>query len=202
MSFWSFKLDETPTYAFVKNVFNKEECEAIIKIGTSLNINEAGVIKKEEKEKNIKISNKISSSIRKSNISWIFPNENTEWIFRKITDVVTSANNEFFKFNIYGLNEGFQFTHYKAPGGHYDQHIDKFYGGIIRRLSFTILLNDKKDFKGGEFEIYEGRGETIVREQEIGNMIIFPSYVMHRVSPVTKGQRYSLVGWVTGDNIK
>jgi PKHD-type hydroxylase len=200
MSFWSFKIDETPTYAFVKNVFNKEECETIIKIGNSLNILQAGVIKKNEKDK--KISNKISSSIRKSNISWIFPDENTEWIFRKITDVVTSANDQFFKFNIHGLNEGFQFTHYKAPGGHYDQHIDKFYGGMIRRLSFTILLNNKEDFKGGEFEIYEGKDGRIVKEQEIGNMLIFPSYVMHRVSPVTKGERYSLVGWITGDNIK
>lgn len=81
-------------------------------------------------------------------------------------------------------------------------HIDKLYQGIIRRLSFTILLNNKEDFKGGEFEVYEGKNGIIVKEQEIGNILVFPSYVMHKVSPVTKGERYSLVGWVTGDNIK
>jgi hypothetical protein len=82
----------------------------------------------------------------------------------------------------------------EAVDGHYDWHEDHAEGGnfSLRKLSFVIPLND--GYEGGEFRLFHHP----VAEQAKGTMIVFPSYKTHCVSPVTKGERWSLVGWVTG----
>ena len=100
--------------------------------------------------------------------------------------------------------EPLQFTQYDGDKEQrYDWHVDHFLGDIeetIRKISFTILLND--DFEGGEFEIEAGSPVADPRIHEIklkkGDAVLFPSYQWHRVRPVTKGTRHSLVGWVRG----
>jgi PKHD-type hydroxylase len=84
-------------------------------------------------------------------------------------------------------------------GSHYDWHPDlaKPKDGLQRKLSCTILLND--DFEGGQLE-FENVDENPKLEQ--GSVIIFPSMIKHRVTPVTKGIRYSAVGWMTGPAFK
>jgi len=111
------------------------------------------------------------------------------------------VNNQHFKFNLFGMIEGFQFTKYVAPKGHYTAHIDKMYKGSVRKLSLTVQLTNPKEYKGGDLQIYEGAHPQYM-PKELGMGVIFPSYVLHRVSPVTKGTRYSLVAWFTGDNFK
>ena len=100
--------------------------------------------------------------------------------------------------------EPLQFTQYDGDKEQrYDWHVDHFLGDIeetIRKISFTVLLND--DFEGGEFEIEAGSPVADPRIHEIplkkGDAVLFPSYQWHRVRPVTKGTRHSLVGWVRG----
>jgi PKHD-type hydroxylase len=107
----------------------------------------------------------------------------------------------FFKFDLFGATEGFQFTKYTAPGGKYGRHIDSSPGTLIRKLSFTLQLSDPKDYQGGELCLYLGdKGEVMKKEQ--GHVAVFPSYVLHEVKPVTKGTRYSLVSWITGKPFK
>jgi len=189
--FYAFEQDTTPLYTTAKNVFTQEECSKIIEIGKSLNLQKGGLIGNAQGDE----------KIRKSNVSWIRPEEPYKWIFEKVSKFVVHINNNAFKFDIHRLNEGLQFTHYEAPGGHYGVHIDKHYKYIIRRLSFSILLNDPKQFDGGDLVLFDG-GEGTRMPKELSGMIMFPSYVLHQVTPVTRGERFSLVGWVTGKNIR
>lgn len=188
---WSFKVDHVHTYAFYKKLFSKEECEEIIKIGKSLTIQEAKVTEKELK----------NTEIRDSKISWIYPEDKTAWIFQRLTDSIVYLNENYFKFELYGLNEGLQFTNYVAPSGHYDSHVDSQYNMQVRKLSISIQLTDPSEYEGGDLELIHGF-KPFIAEKEQGMMYAFPSYTLHKVTPVTKGERNSLVCWVTGPSFK
>lgn len=186
---WQFKLDTINQYAYWDNFLSKEECEKIITIGIS---------------KNLEIANTKNNNINKtrdSQISWLAPSDDLVWLYQRLTDVITELNNKFFNFDLWGIQEGLQFTNYKAPAGKYDSHVDRFYNGIIRKLSVTIQLSDEKNYDGGDLELlFEDKPIKMKRQQ--GRLVIFPSFVLHRVTPVTHGERNSLVAWVTGNNFK
>ena len=79
--------------------------------------------------------------------------------------------------------------------------IDKCKDRIIRKLSLSIQLSDPSSYEGGELVLYVGEeGITVPKEQ--GKLIAFPSFTLHEVKPVTKGERYSLVAWITGPQFK
>lgn len=184
---WSFELDTVNTYAYLENAFSKEECQTIIDIA--------------KKKGLIKGTTGGNLNIRDSKISWLYPNDNMEWVFRKVTDITLGLNERFFKFDLSGLNEGFQFTNYRAPSGNYGKHIDKALNTPIRKLSISIQLTDPEEYKGGELYLYDGNKGSLMDKSQ-GTLIAFPSYVLHEVMPVTKGERNSLVTWVTGPCFK
>jgi hypothetical protein len=62
--------------------------------------------------------------VRKSEIAWLYPSDDLDWCYRRMTDIIMDLNNRFFQFDIFGATEGFQFTKYTAPGGKYGRHID------------------------------------------------------------------------------
>lgn len=140
--------------------------------------------------------------VRKSKIVWLKPNADTQWIFDKINWLFDSVNSRFYGYNLSGY-DSIQYTIYNSEeGGNYDWHMDMFPGeytghGETRKLSMTLLLND--DFEGGQFEINTGNhNKPIVPELKKGRAIFFPSYMIHRVAPVTKGVRKSMVVWCLG----
>ena len=184
---WNFYLDQLYTYAFSEKVFTSEECEKIIKIAK-----DKGLIEGTTRGK---------TDIRSSNITWLYGNDDLEWVFRKITDIVLNLNDRFFQFDIFGLNEGLQFTNYKAPSDQYGKHIDRSLNIIVRKLSLSIQLTDPKEYEGGELFLYENEKGTEMKKDQ-GTLILFPSYTLHEVKPVTKGERNSLVSWVTGKQFK
>jgi len=184
---WNFKLDKVNLYAYWENAFTKEECEKIIKIAK-----DKGFIQGVTAGK---------SDIRKSKVSWLYACDDMEWAFRRVTDIILDLNEKFFGFDIFGLNEGFQFTNYKAPGDKYGKHVDRALDLVVRKLSISIQLSDPKKYKGGELYLYEGDKGTLMDKKQ-GTLILFPSYVLHEVMPVTKGERNSLVTWVTGNQFK
>ena len=99
--------------------------------------------------------------------------------------------------------EGLQFTEYKSPGQHYDMHIDKLSGGVVRKLTFVLQLTDPDTYEGSDLEMILGAGkDTFKTLRTRGTLILFPSYNLHRVTPITKGTRHSLVGWITGKPFK
>jgi PKHD-type hydroxylase len=186
-SSWNFKLDEVNFYSFWKDAFTKEECEKIINIA---------------KNKGLIIGTTFGkSNARKSKISWLYSSDDMEWVFRKVTDIILNLNDRFFKFDIFGLNEGFQFTNYKAPSDKYGKHVDNRVNFVVRKLSLSIQLTDPKEYEGGELYLYNDDKGTLMDKTQ-GTLIMFPSYVLHEVMPVTKGERNSLVTWVTGKQFK
>lgn len=189
---WNLYLDQVHSYAYWEKLFSKEECDKIIKIAKA-----KGFI---EGTTNIK-NKKKSKDVRSSKICWLYASDDLEWVFRKVTDIVLNLNDRFFKFDIFGLNEGFQFTNYKAPGDKYEKHIDRATNIVVRKLSLSIQLTDPKEYTGGELYLYEGEKGEKMRQQQ-GDLILFPSYMLHEVKPVTKGERNSLVCWVTGKQFK
>ena len=101
------------------------------------------------------------------------------------------------------MSDSLQFTNYKAPGGKYGKHVDRGYDTPVRKLSVSIQLTDPKKYKGGELKLYNQEDEnSSVMNKNQGSLIVFPSYVLHEVMPVTKGERNSLVTWVTGPQFK
>ena len=186
---WQFETDKINLYAYKDNFLSTEECDLIVKIGNAKKL-QIGTTKDNNKKKT-----------RKSNISWLSPSDNLEWLYRRLTDVITDLNNQFFGFDIFGIQEGLQFTNYKAPGGKYDSHTDRAYGTIIRKLSISIQLTNEDNYNGGDLELLQSDNSDKM-ERTQGKLIMFPSFVQHRVTPVTKGERNSLVIWVTGNNFK
>lgn len=186
---WQFQLDKTENFAFWQGAFSEEECEKIIQIGNKNVLNDAAVF------------NPQKNSVRTSKVSWLYPNDEMEWVFKRVTDIVVNLNDRFFGFDLFGAAEGFQFTKYEAPSGKYGKHIDRAPNTLVRKLSFTLQLSDPKDYEGGELRLHlEDKPEKISKQR--GYVCLFPSYVLHEVTPVTKGTRYSLVSWITGKPFK
>ena len=186
-SSWNFELDQVNLYAFWNNAFSKEECQTIINIAK-----DKGLIKgKTEKQ----------SEVRDSKISWLYPIDKIDWAFRRVTDITLNLNERFFKFDLFGMNEGFQFTNYEAPSGKYGKHVDRGMNMVVRKLSISIQLTNPEEYEGGELYLYDDDKGTLMDKTQ-GTLILFPSYVLHEVMPVTKGERNSLVTWVTGKQFK
>jgi PKHD-type hydroxylase len=187
-SSWNFQLDQVNLYAFWNNAFSKEECQTIINIAK-----DKGLVKGETKGE---------SDVRDSKISWLYPIDGIDWVFRRVTNITLNLNERFFKFDLFGLDEGFQFTNYVAPSGKYGKHVDRSMNMPVRKLSISIQLTNHEEYEGGELILYDGGEEGVTMHKTQGTLVIFPSYVLHEVMPVTKGERNSLVTWVTGNQFK
>ena len=185
-SSWSLYTDQVHTYAYCK-IFSPEECKKIIDIAK-----DKGLVSGETSGK---------SNVRSSKVSWLYGIDNLEWVFKRLTDVILNLNDRFFKFDISGLNEGLQFTNFKAPSDKYGKHIDRAYDFLTRKLSISIQLTDPSKYEGGELIIYEDDTGTEMKKEQ-GTLVMFPSWMLHEVKPVTKGERNSLVAWVTGNQFK
>ena len=141
---------------------------------------------------------------RKSKVSWIRRNEENDWIFARIEFAVTKINSKFFGFDIYRLTT-LQYTLYDEEGSHFTWHWDIFcsndlyngYCNVQRKVSAVLQLSDPDEYEGGNLELSPGGSERAAPRKK-GYMSIFPSFVMHRVTPVTKGTRRTLVAWFTG----
>tara|TARA_R100000742_G_C4262398_1_gene80209 strand:+ start:337 stop:957 length:621 start_codon:yes stop_codon:yes gene_type:complete len=196
-------------YWYFENNFNKKFCDKIIKHALEKKQTIALTGQKERK-KMLKKDLKDLKKTRDSNVVWL----EDQWIYDEIHPYVDSANRNA-KWNYHwDWSEKCQFTIY-AEGQHYGWHKDMFAEpnqkpgngyNKVRKLSTTILLNDPSEYSGGEFEFYFNREgphkkRKIIQVKEltsIGSMLVFPSFTWHRVKPVTKGVRYSLVIWHNG----
>lgn len=147
---------------------------------------------------------------RKSDVVWM----QDRWVYNEIQPYVHRANasaNWNFEWD---WSEACQFTEYKV-GQYYDWHCDSYdkpydhpdspnTDGKVRKLSMTISLSDPSEYEGGDLEFDfrntdEGSQPRICEEiREKGSVIVFPSFIWHRVTPVTKGTRHSLVCWNLG----
>jgi PKHD-type hydroxylase len=147
-------------------------------------------------------NDEIVESVRKSKIKWIYPNDDSQWLYDKIINMVVEANNTMWNFNLHSVIDSIQYTEYSEGGGHYDWHMDIGPGSIShRKVSITIQLSDPSEYEGGDLELWYG-GSVLQIPKNKGLTVLFPSFSMHRVTPITKGTRKSLVLWVGGEHYK
>ena len=145
----------------------------------------------------------IESGYRKSDVKWIPNNQETYWLYNKVTTVARQLNEESYNFQLTG-GEPFQYTKYsEANQGEYKWHTDTAVhtDGCVRKLSIVILLSDISEFEGGHF-MFSRIGSSEPAPQKKGRMFLFPSWIPHCVTPVIKGVRTSLVMWLYGDQLK
>lgn len=185
---WSFYTDPINDWAAAERLFSHEECARIIEFCSKHKMTRA-------KAGNI-------NNIRDSRIAFVNP-EGLEWVYQRITDVAKDANEKYFKFDLWGFQEGMQFAEYIAPSGRYETHIDRHFGTACRKLSTVLLLDDPDEYIGGDLQLMlagDDHPTSLIRTQ--GTLIMFPSFLPHRVTPVTEGKRHTLVGWITGKPFK
>ena len=147
---------------------------------------------------------------RDCKVAWI----EEQWIYDILNPFIQTANKEADWNFQWDWNETSQFTIYKK-GHYYGWHADQTANlypkdrgtnieGKIRKLSLTLQLTDKKNYTGGDFQfkwMHPAKGteiQTVKDSKEIGTIIVFPSFVYHQVTPITKGKRESLVNWSLG----
>ena len=181
-------------WSYIDNVFTNEDLDKIIEIG------EGGLPAASPIKKAVIDGNKEDLERRSSSISWLNSTvDNNKWIFGKLTGAIHHMNEKFFQYDIFRL-EALQFTRYDASNQEfYTRHVDalsKHYG-YQRKLSFSLLLTDPNEYDGGDLVLHYQHDPSYA-PKERGTIVFFPSTLLHEVTPVTRGVRYSLVGWVHG----
>lgn len=147
----------------------------------------------------------LNTDIRTSEVAWMRKNAWNEPLWERLSTVVAEVNRRYFHFDLSGFYEPFQLGMYKEENqGHYSWHTDMAMSdnNVPRKLSMSLLLSDPSEFEGGNLEIKGINDEPMNLELRKGRAWFFPSWVLHRVSPVTRGVRKSLVVWVGGPPFK
>lgn len=146
----------------------------------------------------------VDSEVRVCRAIWIDDDPETAWVFRRIARLVADVNREVYGFDLEDFREGMQILRYDAPerghaAGQYDAHVDIGASGhsATRKLSVSVQLTPAEDYDGGDLTI-DLDGTPWPAPRDAGTAILFPSFVRHRVTPVTAGSRHALVAWVHG----
>ena len=138
---------------------------------------------------------------RVTTISWI-PFDEMKPMYNQINHFIQKANRNHFGFGDVQITEQAQFTEY-PEGGFYDWHMDTdvnmTHEPPIRKISMTVLLSPEHQFEGGDLELMAPGKRAPLKQ---GHAIIFASFINHRVAPVTRGVRQSLVMWFGGEPFK
>jgi PKHD-type hydroxylase len=141
--------------------------------------------------------------MRITRVAWMARNPETAWLHARLEKAVLQMNADFYKYDLYGLVEAFQYTVYHGTeGGHYNWHVD--HGPLNdepRKISLSLQLSDPSSYQGCDLVMQAGDG-PYKAERARGTLIAFPSYVLHRVTPIESGIRKSLVIWVGGPEFR
>ena len=153
------------------------------------------------------------ADIRKSKISWFSKSEHPKLynLFNKLNLVIEKINDDYYNYDLNGYSS-IQYTTYNGDElGHYGYHIDMHNGpnmeepqlkyGDTRKLSLSLILSDSQSYEGGKFTMRLGEDDFEL-EQKRGRILFFPSFLLHKVHPVTKGNRKSIVAWVEGPKFR
>ena len=194
-------------YWYFKSALTPRFCDDVIKYG----LQQKDAMARTGGYGNKKLTKQdVSNLKRKRNSDLVWLDET--WIYKEIHPFVREANKKAGWNFHWDWSESCQFTKYKL-NQYYDWHCDSFNkignNGKIRKLSMTCQLTDGSEYQGGELEFdfrnydppQRDESKHLIKCKEIlpkGSIIVFPSFVWHRVKPVTKGVRYSLVVWNQG----
>ena len=190
-----------PLYVFKASHFSPSFCERVIEEGEKLKILTGATLG---------LKGKLGSNTdaRDSKLAFFDFEPQFQWLYDAVLEPVFAANKQHWRFHVSAC-EPMQYTTYETGqfyGWHPDQHSEPYpdgpFKGMTRKLSVTIQLSDPGDYDGGDFEVrdycdYDAR-QTLTTMRPRGSVLVFPSFLMHQVSPVSRGVRRSLVCWIVG----
>ena len=190
------KTNDPQNFYWYPQGFTKEELDKIYADVAQLPFEKATVIGEDD-------ANAVKS-IRSSSIKWIPKNQNWQWLYDKLMYMAVEANNALWNFDLVSADEKIQYTeYYDTAEGHYTWHQDIGIGNASKRkISITVQLADADEYEGGDLEMWKGGDAIVKAERGAGVVFIFPSYMMHRVTKVTRGTRRSFVLWVGGQHYR
>lgn len=191
-AYWHLQTQIYEPYCWNTQVFTCDEIERIKVIGRRIGMNRAKTGAGEN-----------CLDYRRSFTSWIQSNEHTGWIYERLSDLVIENNEKFFNFDL-TMIENLQFTYYNSEEqGCYKAHVDPNCWMLPhnRKLSLVMQLSDPSEYEGGDLKLHNSNDPIVIRKEK-GMVVCFPSYTLHEVTPVTKGERYSLVAWIHGPAFK
>jgi 2-oxoglutarate-Fe(II)-dependent oxygenase superfamily protein len=179
---------EWQTYRYheiYRKQFSEEECRAIVCLHDSYSMVTS------------RMNYASGDPVRNCNLFWLPRNDQTEWIFSRLWEV-TKRFNEKYQFELSPEMGMAQLTRY-TPGQQYNWHMDLGpKQASVRKISIVLQLSSNKDMQGGGTEIFYGDSIDKQLHTDIGDVVVFPSFVMHRAALITSGVRWSLVIWLTG----
>jgi PKHD-type hydroxylase len=192
----------TYPYCYRDEAFTEQELDDMCQYFSQHEVEKATVMSEE---------NPLNENIRRSRVKFFSRDECTFPIFDRLNVVIEEINDRFYNYILNGY-DSFQYTEYHhEEKGEYNFHMDTRFGDRnddgqfeTRKLSVVMCLNRPGvDFEGGQFYMNVGNeSDAMEVEMKRGRIIFFPSFLIHRVAPVTKGVRKSLVTWVTGPKFR
>jgi PKHD-type hydroxylase len=172
--------------------FTARELDAVVAYGDALKQDEATLLEPADGQNN---------GFRNTRISWIEESQETLWLFQKLVGAASTINQQAYCFDLSAL-ESLQYTVYFAgEASHYDWHVDHGRTPWRRKLSLVLQLSAPTDYEGCELQIYASN-QIDTAPKTRGTLIAFPSYTLHRVTPITAGTRKSLVMWCSGPRFR
>lgn len=192
-----FLPDYSPNYDdysvyFALNFLSKEECDKILNLKTVIQPSSA-------------TTPDADTNIRKSTVYWLDHDKSTDWIYQKLGSKILEINRLHFGFDLSGILEPLQVAEYNSDeNGQYIWHTDfhtKTPMNVQRKISLSINLTDDGAYEGGNIEHFH-INYPAVTPRDIGALVIYPSYIMNRVTPVTRGTKHVLNLFVHGPNFK
>jgi len=177
-------------------IFTPEQCKMIIAAGRAEPKQDAYVGNKQGIKGGV-----LDTKTRTSHISWI-PFSKTPEMYKDIERIMKTTNGNHFGFDGMQITEMAQYTEY-PEGGFYEWHVDNDvncqHEPPVRKISMTCLLSPENEFEGGDLELM---AEGKIAKIKQGHAVFFASFIRHRVKPVTRGRRQSLVMWFGGTPFK
>ena len=136
--------------------------------------------------------------VRRSQVAFFGAEAKHRWLYERIWECAEEINRLGMGVEISGLEGNIQLARYdSSEQGFYDWHTDFAGYRPLRKISISIQLSRSEDYDGGDLELFFVN-QPQKCERARGTLIAFPSFVLHRVAPVTRGTRWSLVAWVLG----
>jgi PKHD-type hydroxylase len=178
-----------------QNGFNEDELNKVISFGELAEFQKGEIGSGE--------GSVVLAETRETDITWIHPHPDTQWIYERMTNIAAKINHDKFQFDLSHF-QPFQYGKYKT-NGHYNWHFDS--GPNLpehRKLSFVLGLVDPDGYEGGEFNLNVNGDSNKAHIFKIrkGDLIVFPAFMGHRVSPVTSGERLTLTAWAIGPKFR
>jgi PKHD-type hydroxylase len=134
---------------------------------------------------------------RDTHLHWLTPEDSNLWLFDRVVDAVKKINAEVFHFDLDGTFNRIQMGKYEVGQG-YDWHWDLGANFPRRKLSLFIQLTDPSEYDGGAVEHFRTETSFVPASKKQGSLTVFPSWLLHHVTKVTRGERWSLATWLEG----